>query len=141
MGGGGRGKGRQESELGDGEEPVPAGSSVQPWEKAHLVGKAVGMLDWIGEAMAQVLRKVGEHVRAHGRSLCVALDLLPLLCKVLVLHMMESWCRRAASLVGQRDGLPHPSQGFLTPPVVAFSFCHSRALSKSSRDRARSLCL
>lgn len=37
-----------------------------PGRRAQPVGKAVGMLAWIGEAMAQVLRKVGERARPAG---------------------------------------------------------------------------
>lgn len=181
-----------------------------PGRRAQPVSKAVGMLGWIGEAMAQVLRKVGEHARAHGRSLCAAETFLPLRCEMLVLHTMESSCRRVAAPVGRRDELPYPSRrcvkvgnfparaggrweerdwdclglgdGQRQAPLllrgqvwsscgksrgskylvlhrqskggfglgeasegetclVTFSVCHGRALSKSSRVRAQSLCL
>lgn len=39
-----------------------------PERRAQPAGEAVGMLAWMGEAMAQLLRKVGE----RGRSPCLS---------------------------------------------------------------------
>lgn len=38
----GEARGGRESELGDGEEPVPAGSSVRPWEKCSSCWQSRG---------------------------------------------------------------------------------------------------
>lgn len=77
MGGGGRGEERQGKVKGG---KVSSGMERSlsvlaalsgPGRRAQPVGKAVGMLGWI-EAMAQVLRKVGERARARGWTLRVA---------------------------------------------------------------------
>jgi len=117
MGGGRRGEGRQGKVKG-GEVSWGMERSLSllaallgPRRRTQPVGTAVGMLGWIGEAMAQALRKVGEHARAHSRTLHAASTFLPLLCKMPAMHAMESSRRRVASLEGQRDGLPYPSRG------------------------------
>lgn len=65
MGGGRTGEGRQGKAKG-GEVSSGMERSLSllaalsgPGRRAQPVGKAVGMLGWIGEAMAQVLHKVG----------------------------------------------------------------------------------
>lgn len=103
-GGGEAGKSHRMESLGMEKSLSLLASLTGPGRRAQPVGKVVGMLGWIGEAMAQVLRKVGECARVRGRSLCVA----PL-CRVLVLHMMESSCLRVLCLAGQRAELLYPS--------------------------------
>lgn len=72
-----------------------------PGRRARPVGKAVGMLGWIGEAMAQVLRKVGDCARPAGRAPPWVLSL------PLVLHKMEP--------VQEGCGAGGAQTGFVTP--------------------------
>lgn len=71
-----------------------------PGRRAQPVGKAVGMLAWIGEAMAQVLRKVG------GRA-CQAGGLGPSMRAELGLHKMEP--------MQEGCGAGGAQTGFVTP--------------------------
>lgn len=82
-----------------------------PGRRAQPVGKAVGMLGWIGEAMPQVLRKVGEHARACGRSLRAALD-LPAIAVQDAGVADDGELAQEGGIVGGAD------TGFLTPPVA-----------------------
>lgn len=68
-----------------------------PERRAQPAGRAVGMLGWMGEAMAQVLRKVGE----PGRSPCASLS---------------SLCKRLLGNVMLMQEGPDPSLPFPGPP-------------------------
>lgn len=56
----GRGGREKQSEQGMERSLTLLAALSGPERRAQPAGKAVGMLGWMGEAMAQVLRKVGE---------------------------------------------------------------------------------
>lgn len=109
MGGGGRREGRQGKvkggEVHSGMERSLAllAALSGPGRRAQPVGKAVGMLAWIGEAMTQVLRKVGERARPAGWAPPCVLS-----------WGCTKWspCRRVVVLVGhRRASSPHGKWG------------------------------